>query len=49
MAHSLRFLVALLMLTSTPTKANAVCETASNTEKVVVAGGSLTEIMYFLG
>jgi len=26
-----------------------VCETASNTEKVVVAGGSLTEIMYYLG
>ena len=49
MAHSLRLLVTFLLLTSTPTKANLVCETASNTEKVVVAGGSLTEIMYFLG
>ena len=39
----------LLLLISTPAKANVVCETASNTEKVVVAGGSLTEIMYYLG
>ena len=49
MAHPLRLLVTILLLTSTPMKANVVCETASNTEKVVVAGGSLTEIMYFLG
>ena len=28
---------------------NLACNTAGNTEKVVVAGGSLTEIMYFLG
>ncbi|MDA9719536.1 ABC transporter substrate-binding protein [Betaproteobacteria bacterium] len=49
MAHSLRLLVTFLLLTSSPTKANSVCGTASNTEKVVVAGGSLTEIMYFLG
>ena len=49
MAHPLRLLVTILLLISTPAKANVVCETASNTEKVVVAGGSLTEIMYFLG
>ena len=49
MAHPLRLLVTIFLLTSTPTKANVVCETASNTEKVVVAGGSLTEIMYYLG
>ena len=49
MAHPLQLLVTLLLLISTPAKANVVCETASNTEKVVVAGGSLTEIMYFLG
>ena len=30
-------------------QANLVCNAAGNTEKVVVAGGSLTEIMYFLG
>ena len=49
MVYPLRLLVTLLLLISTPAKANVVCETASNTEKVVVAGGSLTEIMYFLG
>ena len=49
MAHPLRLLVTILLLISTPAKANVVCETASNTEKVVVAGGSLTEIMYYLG
>ena len=49
MPHPLRLLVTLLLLISTPAKANVVCETASNTEKVVVAGGSLTEIMYYLG
>ena len=49
MVYPLRLLVTLLLLISTPAKANVVCETASNTEKVVVAGGSLTEIMYYLG
>ena len=49
MVYPLRLLLTLLLLISTPAKANVVCKTASNTEKVVVAGGSLTEIMYYLG
>ncbi len=44
----LRFLVLFIFL-CIHSLSKASCEVANNVEKVVVAGGSLTEIMYFLG
>ncbi len=36
-------------LIANPSNADPVCDAAINSERVVVAGGSLTEIMFFLG
>ena len=49
MIYLLRMLAVVLMFTPVSAKANLACNVAANSEKVVVAGGSLTEIMYFLG